>query len=54
MTRRMTALFICLFLAATPLMWFSVDSNSGEKLLRVLQWLERKAPGAKDSRPARP
>jgi hypothetical protein len=48
MTRRTTFLFICLLIAALPLIWFSVDPNAGETMLRVIQKFEGKnaAPSA--------
>ncbi|MEP7156584.1 MAG: hypothetical protein ABI905_12475 [Betaproteobacteria bacterium] len=35
MTRRHIALFICLVIAAAPLIWMSVDSGAGELLLSI-------------------
>lgn len=40
MTRRLFFLFVCAFLAAIPLLWFSVDPNAGDRLLKLMQVIQ--------------
>jgi hypothetical protein len=36
-TKRTVALAALAFVAATPLIWFSIDAQAGEKLLKLTQ-----------------